>query len=55
MEKICTQCGLPGKFVIKNNIKFNKTLQQYKEYKSVNGKCNKCVYKNEVNRKLVSI
>jgi len=55
MEKLCTQCGLPGKFVIKNNKKFNKTTQQYKFYKIPNRKCNACVYQNALKRKLAIV
>jgi hypothetical protein len=47
MEKLCTQCGLPGKFVTKKAKKFSKKLQGMKIYQRINNKCNKCVYKRK--------
>lgn len=53
MEKLCTQCGLPGKFVIKTSKKFSKKLQEIKVYKYLKDKCNKCVYRKRKELELI--
>jgi hypothetical protein len=54
-EKLCTQCGLPGKFVMKKNKKLSKKSQEFKFYYYYPGECNKCRYKNALKRENLKV